>query len=151
MQCPCTCPSRVPLKKLIKIYWTRHATCLVSFLPCLRVGHGNPFWYQQGCGPFGKEEMHAYSKEDLRMPRKQLTRVAFWIEGRFKIQDYSVEDFKRCLEAIQKVRIFGRGLDTFWVQALGCHTILCWILLLLLVSFSFFFPSSYVLVPWVNL
>lgn len=33
------------------------------------------------------------------------SRMAIWIKGKYNVKDYSVEDFKRCLEGIRKVKI----------------------------------------------
>lgn len=33
------------------------------------------------------------------------TRMAIWVKGKYGINDYSVDDFKRCLDGIRKVRI----------------------------------------------
>lgn len=33
------------------------------------------------------------------------TRMAFWIKARFKVDDYTVDDFKRCLDGIRKIKI----------------------------------------------
>lgn len=33
------------------------------------------------------------------------TRMAIWIKGKFGVKDYSIDDFKRCLNGIRKVRI----------------------------------------------
>lgn len=33
------------------------------------------------------------------------TRMAIWIKGKYNVKDYSVDDFKRCLEGIRKIKI----------------------------------------------
>lgn len=33
------------------------------------------------------------------------TRMALWIKGKYNVKNYSVEDFKRCLEGIRRIKL----------------------------------------------
>ncbi|KAI8543351.1 hypothetical protein RHMOL_Rhmol08G0210300 [Rhododendron molle] len=61
----------------------------------------DPFWKARNDFIFN----NIASKDVKELSDLVRTRIGFWIKGKFDIKDYSIEDFKRSLDEIRRIKI----------------------------------------------